>query len=232
MKSKQSILSIFIDESGDFGEYDYHSPYYIIGMVLHDQSQDISENIRALDNQLSLIDSPNRYIHLGPIIRKEKDYAFMDAVDRIKIVNRMMTFFRKTPVKYRTFYVEKRQATSPKQALNRLKYQISSFLKEYYQFFSKYDTVKIYYDNGQNEVKRMLSEVFLKELKKVEFVKIIPADYKLSQAADLVCTLTLTALKLSAKKLSASELLIFDDERSFKKQYLKRLEDKLFNGTM
>ena len=23
-------LSVFIDESGDFGEYDYHSPYYII----------------------------------------------------------------------------------------------------------------------------------------------------------------------------------------------------------
>lgn len=26
-------LSIFIDESGDFGEYDHHSPYYIITMV-------------------------------------------------------------------------------------------------------------------------------------------------------------------------------------------------------
>ncbi|WP_347559358.1 hypothetical protein [Clostridium sp. AM34-9AC] len=23
-------LSIFIDESGDFGEYDYHSPWYIV----------------------------------------------------------------------------------------------------------------------------------------------------------------------------------------------------------
>lgn len=26
-------LSIFIDESGDFGEYDYHSPWYIVTMV-------------------------------------------------------------------------------------------------------------------------------------------------------------------------------------------------------
>lgn len=34
-------LSIFIDESGDFGEYDYHSPYYIITMVFHDQQEDI-----------------------------------------------------------------------------------------------------------------------------------------------------------------------------------------------
>ena len=29
-------LSIFVDESGDFGEYDHHSPFYIISMVLHD----------------------------------------------------------------------------------------------------------------------------------------------------------------------------------------------------
>ena len=28
-------LSIFIDESGDFGEYCFHSPYYIITMVFH-----------------------------------------------------------------------------------------------------------------------------------------------------------------------------------------------------
>ena len=36
-------LSIFVDESGDFGEYSPHSPYYIITMVLHDQSKDISK---------------------------------------------------------------------------------------------------------------------------------------------------------------------------------------------
>lgn len=28
-------LSIFIDESGDFGEYDHHSPFYIITMVFN-----------------------------------------------------------------------------------------------------------------------------------------------------------------------------------------------------
>ena len=40
-----SELSIFIDESGDFGPYDFRSPYYIITMVFHDQSVDISEPI-------------------------------------------------------------------------------------------------------------------------------------------------------------------------------------------
>ncbi len=26
-------LSVFIDESGDFGTYDYHSPWYIVNVV-------------------------------------------------------------------------------------------------------------------------------------------------------------------------------------------------------
>ena len=38
-------LSIFFDESGDFGEYDYRSPYYIIAMVFHKQEHSIHEAV-------------------------------------------------------------------------------------------------------------------------------------------------------------------------------------------
>ncbi|MDD6845694.1 MAG: hypothetical protein PUE32_09045 [Clostridia bacterium] len=48
-------LSIFVDESGDFGEYDYHAPFYIISMVLHDQSVDIDNELNALENELTNI---------------------------------------------------------------------------------------------------------------------------------------------------------------------------------
>ena len=46
-------LSVFIDESGDFGEYDDHAPYYIITMVFHDQSQAITDAVQKLDQELS-----------------------------------------------------------------------------------------------------------------------------------------------------------------------------------
>ena len=45
-------LSVFVDESGDFGEFEKHAPYYIITMVLHDQSVDISEQIWKLNETL------------------------------------------------------------------------------------------------------------------------------------------------------------------------------------
>ena len=63
-------LSIFIDESGDFGEYDFRSPYYIITMVFHNQDCDISECINILNRELAYLKLDNVCIHTGPIIRK------------------------------------------------------------------------------------------------------------------------------------------------------------------
>ena len=47
-------LSVFIDESGDFGEYDERTPYYIITMVFHEQSHSISDAVKKLDQELSI----------------------------------------------------------------------------------------------------------------------------------------------------------------------------------
>ncbi len=63
-------------------------------------------------------------------------------------------------------------------------------------------------------------------LDNVTFRRVIPSDYRLFQVADLVCTLTLTELKLDAHTLSKSELLFFGDERTLKKNYLKPLDEK------
>ncbi|WP_034449477.1 DUF3800 domain-containing protein [Butyrivibrio sp. AE2032] len=45
------VLSCFIDESGDFGPYEAHSPYYYVAIVLHDQSDDISDKIAGLNQR-------------------------------------------------------------------------------------------------------------------------------------------------------------------------------------
>ena len=37
-KGSKKILSVFIDESGDFGPYEPHAPYYLVAMILHDQN--------------------------------------------------------------------------------------------------------------------------------------------------------------------------------------------------
>ena len=87
-------LSVFIDESGDFGEYSFHSPYYIITMIFHDQSVNIQNQVDHLDTELSYLGLNNLCIHTGPIIRKEEIYKNMDVIERRRIFNKMMAFIR------------------------------------------------------------------------------------------------------------------------------------------
>lgn len=87
-------LSIFIDESGDFGEYNHHSPYYIITMVFHNQSSSIETALAHLEQELSYLNLANHCIHTGPIIRKEADYSFLHIKERRRIFNKMVAFVR------------------------------------------------------------------------------------------------------------------------------------------
>lgn len=103
---------------------------------------------------------------------------------------------------------------------------LARFIKDNYEFFIDYDVVKVYYDNGQVEITKLLFSVFNALLDNVEFRRVYPSDYRLFQVADLVCSMKLIKIKLEHHELSAAEKLFFKDTRSIQKNYLKRIEDK------
>ena len=86
--------------------------------------------------------------------------------------------------------------------------------------------MKIYYDNGQIEVNKIISSVFNALLQNPIFRKVTPSEYKLFQTADLLCTLTLVKLKLENNMFSKSEMIFFGNIRDLKKNYLKLLSRK------
>lgn len=219
-------LSIFVDESGDFGEYNHRIPYYIISMVLHDQKIDITENLTKLENELQNIGWPHHCVHAGPVIRSEEEYRGYSLLERQKILMKMMTFIRHIDIRFKSIYIEKKHIEDMVEATGKLSKQLAAFIRNNYQFFCSYDTVKIYYDNGQVEVTRILSSVFNALLENVEFRKVYPTDYRLFQVADLICTLKLAELKMQEHQLSKSEIYFFNDERTLKKNYLKPLSKK------
>lgn len=220
-------LSVFVDESGDFGEYDFHSPFYIISLVLHDQTNDINNELSHLEERLSNLGWPKHCVHAGPIIRKEEDYKNFYYEDRKKILMSLMSFVRRADIKYTSFYVEKKHIEDSIEAVGKLSKQLSNVIKSHMDMFTSYDVIKVYYDNGQMEVTKMLSSVFSIMLDNVEFRKVYPSDYRLFQAADLICSLTLAELKMDNHMLSKSELNFFNDERTLKKNYLKPLKAKI-----
>ncbi len=221
-----SELSIFIDESGDFGAYDYRSPYYIVSMVFHDQSIDITEDIDKLEKQLSMIGYPNHCIHVGPIVRMEGKYKEIDYLERRRILNKMVAFTKQLDISYKNFYVEKKHIVDDVETSSKLSKQISAFIREKYQDFLKYDVVKIYYDNEQHELTKILVSVFTALLPEVQFKRILPEEYRLFQVADMFCTFELLRLKRETHTLSKGEQIFFGTSEDLKRNYLKPISKK------
>ena len=223
------ILSIFVDESGDFGTYSQHSPYYIVTMVFHNQESKITEQIQKLDQEiLSLGYEKDFVIHTAPLIRKEEMFSSVSPNERRALFTKLFYFVMKSDIRYKTFIFEKRQFENVLKLEGRMAKEISQFIRGNQDFFQSFESVILYYDNGQHELNRILNTVLATELSQYDVRKVLPKDYKLFQAADLICTLQLLSLKCDRHELSRSEQLIFHNERELKKQFLKPIRKKKF----
>lgn len=223
-------LSVFVDESGDFGTYEPHAPFYIFSLVFHDQSNSIEIPIKHLEEHLQNTNLGAKHcFHAGPIIRREDDYQNLSLVERRKCLNSILTFAKNCEISYISFSVEKKHIEDPLRLTLALTKQLSAFIRDEYNFFSMYDQIIVYYDNGQVELNKILASVFAVMLPHVVFRKVFPADYRLFQVADLVCTLELVKLKYQQHTLSHSEEIFFGSMKDMKKNYLKPLEKKAYS---
>lgn len=216
-------LSIFIDESGDFGEYDYRSPYYIVSFVFHNQENDITINITKLDRILTRFNINNNCIHTAPLVRGEEIYQNMDLHARRKILNSFFAFLKDINILYESFYVEKKHIEDEVELTAKLSKQIANFAKDNLSYFQQFNTIKIYYDNGQVELTKILVSIFSGLFIDMKFVKVIPSNYKLFQASDLFCYFTLAKLKYETKSLSLIENKFFESYRQLQRNYLKQV---------
>ena len=222
-----SNLSIFVDESGDFGKYAAHSPYYIVTMVFHDQSKDISSNIQKLNSDIqSLGYSSDFVIHTAPLIRKEEVFSSVSPNERRALFTKLFFFVLKSDIQYKTFIFEKKQFTDPFKLEGKMAKEISTFIRSNLDYFTRFNEVILNYDNGQHELNRILNTVLSTELSHYDFHRALPKDYKLFQAADLICTLSLLSLKCEHADLTHSEQLIFHNKHELKKQFLKPIKKK------
>ena len=225
----EKVLSVFLDESGDVGPYEYHSPYYVVAFIFHEQENNIDVLIEELDKKMSELGYGGSAIHTGPIIRNEKEYKDEDPKIRQKIFKSLMAFFRKCPIRCHTIYTEKKHVEDRIKISERLSKQLSAFLNDNLDYFQQFDKVIVYYDNGQGIINELISHIFPLLINNVAFRKVYPSQYRLFQVADMLCTMKNIELKMETKALSKSEFNFFNKEkRIIKKEYLKHIKDKSF----
>lgn len=222
-------LSVFIDESGDFGGYEEHCPFYLFTLLFHNQVDDITQQVAQLNvraNELGL--EGEKCFHAGPIIRREFPFNNMDVVERRRCLNAITLFAKKVKVRYKTFFIDKKFVKNPIDLISKLSIQLRDFIASNKSYFDSFNKIIIYYDNGQVELGRILATAFNMMLANVEFRMVKPYKYKLFQVADLLCTMELVNKKYDLKIQSKSEKTFFGSDRDFKKNYIKPLKKLIF----
>ena len=153
---------------------------------------------------------------------------------RQAIFRKMAAFVRKSPITYRCFSIDKHFDSRDAAVHDHLLQDITRFLvsradeiNAFDDEINAFDKVKIYYDNGQSQVKDLLAEAFAMYSSKTEFMpNVHPDSYRLFQAADLLCTVELVAAKARCGELSVSEKRFFGEKREFLRNILKPIRSK------
>lgn len=219
-------LSVFVDESGDFGAYSNHSPFYLFSLVLHEQENLINDDVEFLNRKIIEHGFPMHAIHTGPIIRNEGFYQQYTPNDRKKLFNDLLLFTNRVNIKYHVINVDKKEVIGTKMLVERLSKQLALFLRDNMGYFMNFDKIIVYYDYGQSEITTILTSVFNSFFNDVEFRHVQPYEYKLFQVADMVCTLELSKLNFEISKISKSELTFYESRRKFRDYYYKTIKKK------
>ena len=218
-------LSIFVDESGSDN---MQMTYYLVTLVFHDQDTDLSESIEHYEQALRDKRLPDIPFHASPLLNGHDDYRGMSMETRKRLLSAFRVFFRHLPITYVTFTFEVNNYDSVVQMSNSMRQELVNYLFNNLPMLQKYRVVKIYYDGGQSSVTEALHKAIDYALSKnaIVYRPAIASEYRLSQAADYICTAELTALKYQHNRATATDEKFFGSWNRFKKGVLKEVQSK------
>ena len=219
-------LSVFIDESGDFGESMERPAYYLVTLLFHDQKNDIASNVKKLEDSTKNSGFDFEYIHTGPVIRREDVFSGLSIDERRKLLFKMLNFIVSSPIAYEMAVVNRKEAPDKISLSGKLGREISNVIGKHKAFFDGFDKIIVYYDNGQIELGAILNTVFSIHFSNVEFRKAEPQKYRLLQSADFICSMELLKIKKSENRLSKSEKQFFYKPQELKKTFFKAIDKK------
>ena len=217
---------IFVDESGSDGLSDRH---HLLTVVMRDRSEGIADSIESHEGALRAKGLPDMPFHASPLMNGKDQYSGLDMGTRKVPLSSFRVFFRHTPVRYHTFAYATKQFTSLERLAGTMRRDLVNFPFDNLAELRDYDAVKVYYDNGQRSIAESphLAIEYALSRDTVVYRSAQPSEYRLSQVADYICTMELTAIKFAEHATAATDEKFFGKWSDFKKGILKETRKKL-----
>ena len=219
-------LNIFVDETGEFGFGDGRSELYGVSFTFHEQNNDIMSEINKLNDRLNRLGYTNM-IHMADLIMKRGDYSKFSISKRKSIFNAIYQFSRRISVKYKTIIIDKKYTDNGRVLRQKLSLEINYMVKEHEKYFSKFDKIVMYYDNGQEILGTILDSIFLRYDNFEHRIDFDHKEKRLFQVSDMLTYIDKFDYKYKNKmRFTKSEKIFFSIEDI--RRILKELNKKRF----
>lgn len=219
-------LNIFVDETGEFGFSDGASELYGVSFTFHEQNDDIISEIKKLNDRLDKVGYTNM-IHMADLIMRRGDYSKFSILKRKLIFNSIYQFLRRIPVKYKTIIINKKYTDNSRILKQKLSLEINNLIKEKNEYFSKFDKIVLYYDNGQEILGTILDAIFTRYESYEHRVQFNHKEKRLFQVSDMLTYIDKYDYKYKNNmSFTKSEMYFFNHEEI--RKILKELNKKRF----
>lgn len=218
-------LSIFIDESGSDG---LDGSYYLLALVLHEQGRLPREGNSAIRTVPTRQGVAKRSAVHDPLLYRKKGYEGMDEETRKRLLSSFRVFSRHLPIRHACLALNTKGFTSPDDVTVGMRRALVDFMFDHLEYLQGFNDIKVYYDDGQHSIARAIHGAVEYALSKnaVILKKASPADYRLGQAADYICTVELAALRYRDKRTTATDEKFFGSWSRFRRDVLKEVRAK------
>lgn len=219
-------LKIYIDESGEFGFKDGSSDLYVVSMVMYDTSKSITSFLNAFNERLKEIGYTGM-IHMGDLVRHKGDYKNFDISKRKDIFNAIFHLTRKLPINIHSIIIDKKYTSNNKVLKRKILLELNSFIENNQKYFSKFDEIMVFYDNGQNILGNAIDIAFSNLNNYEHIIDFDKIQERLFQISDMLTNVDKFDFKYKNKlHFSKNEKIFF--ELMEMRKLLTQLEKKRF----
>lgn len=202
--------------------------YYLLALVVHDQTNDIRHDIALYEQSLQSKGLPDIPFHASPLLNGHGKYEGMELSERKRLLSSFRVFLRHAPIRYHCIKLKTAEYASVDALAAAMRKHIVDFVFGRLSYFQEFEIVKVYYDDGQRSIADAVHKALDYALSKqsVVYRETSAEAYRISQIADYICTMELTALKYETKTSTATDEKFFGSWSQFKKGILKEMEKK------
>ncbi len=221
-------LNLHIDEAGN---QDLSEGLYLVAVVLHNHDDDVAAPILAYEERLRSAGLKDIPFHGKDLLHGHGLYETMAVGDRKRLLTQFARLMRSLPVSYFVLRYSKGETHDHRELEARIRRDLSSLVFDHLSYFQAFDTISVYYDDGQKALSIALHDA-LEYVLANNVADYRDADHsarRLLQAADYACTVERASIAYNAGAPTKTHERFFGNRRNFMQSFMKQLSRKRFS---